>query len=160
MKLKLLVFLQNAWRHNAKPGDIVWLPAVPERSKALWEKALWACVTGRKLGSMLPDGLETTVTNASPRIGSTAASKFPMDPAYVRAELETNRPAVVLLCGAEAQKAKDYVDLWAIAQDLDDFPVIACPHPAWRMLSRQDSARVKSALSELVLAEATNILRG
>lgn len=149
--MKLLIFLQNAWRHNAKVGDIVWFPAAPERSKALWDRALWACVTGRKLAGMIPAGLDTTVTNASPRIGSTSTSKFPMDPGYVRAELEANQPAVVLLCGAEAQKAKDYVDLWAIAHDLGDFPVITCPHPAWRMFSLRDAARVKSALSELVL---------
>lgn len=147
--MKLLVFLQNAWRHNAKPGDIVWLPAAPERSKALWEKALWACVTGRKLAGMIPDGLETTVTNASPRIGSTSASKFPMDPAYVRAELGANRPDVGLLCGAEAQKAKDYVDLWAIANDRE-VPVLQSPHPAWRMMSRTMMAATHQELTKIV----------
>lgn len=133
--MKLLVFLQNAWRRNAGPDDVVFLPRAPERSQEIWESALWACLTGKKLRNMIPEGFETSCTNASPRIGSHAAAKFPMDPQYVREELFAHRPDVVLLCGGEAHKAEPIIDAFARENGQEIWGVKAA-HPAWRSMTK------------------------
>ena len=144
--MKLLIFLQNAWRRNAGPDDVVFFPQLPERSRAIWEKALWRSPSGKRLKEMLPDieGLEISVTNASPRIGNKSFSKFPMDPDYVLAELQANQPDVVLLCGNEAVSAEDIVREWGVANG--GVKVEGAQHPAYRLLSKKGTDAVRKRL--------------
>ncbi len=143
--MKLLVILQNAWRRKAGPNDVCWIPSAPERSKALWERALWKSLSGRKLIQMIPEGIDVIVTNASPRIGNVSSSHFPMEPEYVLAELDENKPDLVLLCGNEAQKAWELVFQWA-EEEQREISVINSPHPAWRGLSKKHMEATKVAL--------------
>jgi len=144
--MKLLVILQNAWRRKAGPNDTCWIPSAPERSKKLWEKALWKSLSGKKLKQMIPDNMEVVVTNASPRIGNVSSSHFPMEPEYVLAELDENLPDVVLLCGKEAEKAFDLIFDWAEEKGRK-ISVVLAPHPAWRALSSVKMSATKAALS-------------
>lgn len=144
--MKLLVILQNAWRRKAGPNDTCWLPSAPERSKELWEKALWKSLSGRKLIKMLPpENVEIAVTNASPRIGNVSSSRFPMEPEYVLAELDVHKPDIVLLCGVEAQKAWELIFQWAEEEE-QEICVVNAPHPAWRGLSKKHMEATRIAL--------------
>ncbi len=128
---KVLVFLQNAWKHGAQPEQRQWLvDETPEVSRDFWEKALWASPTGERLKWMLPKSCEIRVGNASPLIGDNSRSKFPMDPLHVIAQIEEWQPRVVVLLGKESQKARSTVEAFNLG-------IVDGPHPAYRVFSRR-----------------------
>ena len=134
----VLVLLQNAWKFGAEPDQRQWIVgAHPNVSRDFWEKALWASPTGTRLNWMLPWECEVRVGNASPVIGNTASSKFPMEPDHVRAQIKAWKPTVVLLLGAEAKKAR------RIAEDME-VSVVEGPHPAYRVFSREWGANIQN----------------
>ena len=137
--MKILVFLQNAWQYNAEPGQTQWLPEgfSPEASHMSWETALWNSHTGRLLKRYIPEGVEARITNASPCIGATASSRFPMDPEHCIGQVWGFRPNVVLLLGVEAAKARPVLSEWMHDRDTK-FHIITEPHPASRSRSLRD----------------------
>lgn len=140
--IKLLVLLQNAWKHGAQEGQRQWLIGQSaEASHAFWERALWASPTGFRLEWMIPGGVDARIGNASPVIGGNSKSKFPMEPEHVLVQIEAWQPRVVLLLGTEAKKARYIVEERGLA-------VVEGPHPAWRLLSREKAREVHERLSE------------
>ncbi len=147
---EIIVVLQNAWRHNAKPGDREFVPGRPrERSDAIWRAALIRSRSGQRLLQMLPDSVWKAGTwaamNASPFVGSRARSKYPYDADHTGAEIDRLSAGleflpVILLCGVEAQKAKRLVAL-------KGHRIVLAPHPAYRLLS---SARCLDIREELL----------
>jgi hypothetical protein len=145
--MKVLVFLQNAWKHDAAEGQTKWLPDnSDEASNRAWQFALWRSQTGKRLKEMLPEGCDAYVTNVSPLIAPAASVHYPMDRKHVVSEVLRHRSDVVLLLGTEAKTAaamlatqKDNDGEWLLAHAR----VVTGPHPAWRVLSKERTAEVR-----------------
>ena len=118
----------NAWRYNAQPGQTEWMPGrPPDIGRKFLERAIWKSATGRNLKEMLPlaeMGEENVMLGeASPYIGNVASSKFPMDPDFVCQQIREYKPDVVLLLGAEARKARPFVEAAGVEVVEGDHPV-------------------------------------
>ena len=145
--MKVLVFLQNAWKHGATEGQTKWLPDnSDEASNRAWQSALWRSQTGKRLKEMLPEGCVAYVTNVSPLIAPAAKVYYPMDREHVISEVFSHKPDVVLLLGTEAKTAaamlatqKDNNGEWLLAHAR----IVAGPHPAWRVLSKERTAEIR-----------------
>ncbi len=140
---RVLVVLQNAWRRNARPGQVSWSLVYPERSRQLWERALWRSHTGKRLKGMLPENCEVRVGEASPKVANNPRDVFPMEPAHVRQQVEEWKPDVALLLGKEAQKAKVLVEGMGVR-------VVVGPHPAYRLLSKAMAAEVRQKVAQAI----------
>lgn len=143
----LLVLLQNAWMRGARPGQTEFWPAdrpKPEGfdTRRFWQQSLWRSQTGKRLREMLPftEWDHVYVGNASPLVGATSKAKFPFDASHVAGIIERVTPSLALLCGSEASKA---AHLFAGLE----IPVVQAPHPAWRLLSKEATAAVHSAIA-------------
>lgn len=126
----VLFVLQNAWRHGAVPGE------TDDRLRRAWSRLLWRSQTGKRLQEMIPEGIEYGVVNASPFVGSTSGSIFAADKVLMTLRLVRYRPHLVVLCGKVAEQ---------LAPLLDEFGqgYLVTPHPAWRMLSKEQTASIK-----------------
>lgn len=128
--IDLLVVLQNAWRGNGK-----------EYTPEEWLPKLWASHTGKRLRKMIPEGnYVVAVTNASPKVGMTAAAAFPPDLIHLRAIITEFQPRVILGCGRLAQHGLECLDVTHVQ----------APHPAWRRLTNERVAEVRTVLEELL----------
>ena len=131
----LLVVLQCPW----KKGDLRngWNPRI-------WRKELWLSRTGIRLKEALPTEIfRVTVCNANPTLADSPDGVFPADLVHLRRVVRRIQPSVILACGSVAQKAA--------AEILIDVPVVAMKHPAYRLLSRQMTAEIKSQLVQLAM---------
>jgi hypothetical protein len=136
MATQVLFVLQNAWRRSAKDGEREWL-----HEKA-WHRLLWRSVTGKRLKEMIPDGIDYQVVNATLRIGDRAAATFPADHMLMHARMRARQPDLVVLCGKVAQELKLVVGFGY------NCPYILAPHPAWRLLSKAQTAEVKKEIAD------------
>lgn len=148
--MKLLVFLQNAWKHGAAEGQTKWWPgATREESRRAWETALWRSQSGKRLVEMLPEVCETVIANVSPFIAPTAGTHYSMDESHVISQVLFHQPDVVLLLGKEARKAAAVI---VTAHDRRRGPsairIVVGPHPAWRLLSKAHTAEIRKELEE------------
>lgn len=125
--------LQNAWRKSAKPGE---RDVGRER---VWDRLLWRSQTGRRLREMIPDDTTFEVVNASALVGNHSSSVYPADTALMAMRLGRIKPTVVVLCGKVA------AGLAPLIEDAQTTLVIA-PHPAWRLLSKEHTARIKTEI--------------
>lgn len=132
---RVLFVLQNAWRREAKKGETEWL-----HEKA-WLRLLWRSMTGKRLKEMIPDGIAYEVVNATLRIGNRAAATFPADHMLMHARMRNRRPDLVVLCGKVAQELRTVVSIG------HNCPYILAPHPAWRLLSKAETARIRKEIT-------------
>ncbi len=131
--MQVLFVLQNAWRKSAKAGE---RDVGRER---VWDRLLWRSQTGRRLKEMIPEGIDFSVVNASALVGDHSASVYPVDMALMAMRLGRIKPDVVVLCGKVA------AGLAPLVEDAQTTLVIA-PHPAWRALSKEHTARIKEEI--------------
>jgi hypothetical protein len=89
---------------------------------------------------MLPEDIDFEVVNSIARVGRKSASKFTPDLAHVAEMIGTYHPRLVLACGQAAQ------------QVVERLGVACCPapHPAWRRLSKQQTADIRGQLARLL----------
>ena len=137
MATQVLFVLQNAWRKSAKPGE---RDVGRER---VWDRLLWRSQTGRRLKEMIPDDTTFEVVNASTWVGNYSSAVFPVDQALMAMRLGRIKPDVVVLCGKVA------AGLAPLVEDARTTLVIA-PHPAWRLLSKEHTARIKQEISDVL----------
>lgn len=136
------MFLQNAWRRTATPGQKYWIENREDKlARGKWLVALWNSQTGKRLEEMLPDRCIVKVENASPLIGNVSWSFYPIDYEWVKAKYMEYKPDIVLLLGKEAQKAERILSGTAIVKG---------HHPAWRLLSKKETLRIKAELESLL----------
>lgn len=76
-------------------------------------------------------------TNCSPLITSRPGDMFPPDDDWIKSELETIRPGIVLACGAHSRRA--IPGLWS-------GPLVISPHPTARKLHRDTFEAVRQTL--------------
>ena len=135
MKPKLLVVLQCPWRKGPLANG--WNPRV-------WRRELWSSRTGVRLQEALPtDIFEVKVCNANPTLADSPDGIFPADLRHLRRVVRRVRPSVILACGKVAQEA--------IAEITPTVPVIEMRHPAYRLLSKQTTAEIKTRLVGLAI---------
>lgn len=132
--MTVLFVLQNAWRKGAEPGER------DDRHPRAWERLLWRSPTGKRLHEMIPDGIEYEVVNASPFVGSTSWGVFTADCMLMHARMQRIKPALVVLCGKVAQQLVPVVESYQT-------PCILAPHPAWRALSKVETARIREEVA-------------
>lgn len=134
---RVLFVLQNAWRRGAKEREREgeWL------HEKTWLRLLWRSHTGKRLKEMIPDGIAYEVVNATLRIGDRAAATFPADRTLMHVRMQARRPDLVVLCGKVAQELRVTVDIG------NGCPYILAPHPAWRRLSKAQTAEVKEEIT-------------
>lgn len=135
MKPVLLVILQCPWRKGRLENG--W-------NSRVWAKMLWVSQTGKRLLEALPKGAyDVKVCNANPSLADTPDGVFPPDRKHLRRVLRRVQPNVILACGKVAKEALVQVKVNA--------PVVEMPHPAYRLLSRQMTKRVRMRLVKLAL---------
>jgi hypothetical protein len=123
----ILIILQNAWYENGK---------TPKYEK--WLVDLWHSHTGKRLIEMIPEGIPYFIINASPYCGVDASSYAAASPRHIKKWFKYSNPKVVLACGKIAQAG-------CRAASLDFVPA---PHPAYRRLSKDDTAEIRRQLKE------------
>lgn len=123
---KLMIILQNAY--GVEKGY------VPSYEKESFRN----CHTGRRLRNAIPDGLDISIINASPKVGKKSSSNFRPDSVYVGKKVEELVPDIILACGVNAKKVIDSVDV--------NVPVIKMPHPAYRALTNKKLEEVKEMI--------------
>lgn len=134
--MKVLYVLQNAWRNGAKPGERDW-------DGPTWLRALWRSQTGKRLREMIPDGIEYEVVNASPFVGSRAWNVFAADCVLMHSRMRRIRPDLVVLCGKVAQELAPVVGQY-------NTPHLDAPHPAWRRLSKAETADIRHRAEKML----------
>jgi uracil-DNA glycosylase len=135
MKPKLLVILQCPWRKGRLKNG--W-------NSQIWLGELWKSRTGTRLREALPQEIfEVKICNANPSLADSPDGIFPADLAHLRRVIRRIRPNLILACGSVAQKATEEISLGV--------PVVAMKHPAYRLLSRQMTAEIKSQLVQLAV---------
>ena len=144
-RVKILVFLQNAWRKGAKEGDTSWAPffADEKKAKKLWYNALWACHTGKQLMKILPKGHNVLVENSSPIVGNKSWSNFGFSREHVLSKIEEHEPEIVVLLGNVARNAKEILEEKKIIY-------VTGPHPAARMLSNKRIQEIQDSILEAI----------
>jgi len=145
--MKVLAFLQNQWMNDPEKARemIARTPMVRPR---LIKYALFQSHSGRRLKQVFGDEcLQWDWDNASPQIGGYPSSRFPADPAHIRALLEERDPDVVLAFGTVARDA--------LRKAKGRFRLIAGPHPA----ARQDDviARLEKMANALKECRYENV---
>ncbi len=135
--MQVLFVLQNAWRKSAKPGER------DVGRESVWDRPLWRSQTGRRLKEMIPNDITFEVVNSSALVGSHSAAVYPADQALMAMRLGRIKPDVVVLCGKVA------AGLAPLVEDAQTTLVIA-PHPAWRLLSKEHTARIKQEISDVL----------
>lgn len=130
----LLVLLQNAYIADREVEE----GYVPDFSLRSFRESH----TGKRLKNAIPEGVEVKVRNSTPLIGQTADSFFPPSVLYVKCQIESIDPDIILACGKNANEAIDQLDLQC--------PVVKMPHPAYRQLSNKMLGRVKRRLERLL----------
>ncbi len=138
MATQVLFVLQNAWRKSAKAGER------EVGRESVWDRLLWRSMTGRRLKEMIPDDITFEVVNASALVGDHSASIYPADKVLMWLRLGRIKPDVVVLCGKVA------AGLAPLVEDAQTTLVIA-PHPAWRLLSKEHTARIKEEIEIALL---------
>ena len=131
--MQVLFVLQNAWRKSAKPGEI------DLGRKSVWDRLLWKSQTGRRLREIIPDDITFEVVNASALVGNHSASVYPADQALMAMRLRSIKPDVVVLCGKVAAGLAPLVEA-------SQMTLVITPHPAWRLLSKEHTARIKTEI--------------
>lgn len=123
---KLMIVLQNAY-------------GVEEGYEPSFEKESFrSCHTGRRLSKAIPEGVETYIINASPKVGSESSSNFRPDKHYVSKRYREINPDIILACGNNAKEVIDSIDV--------NVPVIKMPHPAYRALKDRTLYYVKGRI--------------
>lgn len=117
----IVAFLQNAWSPLYASGT--W----PRES---WLRALHRSRSGVRL-KHLTDATKGCVfhfDNTTPLVGETPDSLLEADPDHIRSVLQTQAPDVVVTLGKQADEA---------LQGLFAGPILALPHPAYRVVTNK-----------------------
>ena len=130
----ILVVLQNAYREKGEYVD-----------REEWLERLWLSHTGRRLKTMLPEGVDFYIDNATPEIGKTSDSCFPADAQHLKMVIDTVRPEIILACGLVAQAGLEALG----------YAYVAAPHPAWRQLKRSHCEWIRIQLERMVGDDTT-----
>lgn len=125
----ILIFLQNPW---LKPG-------VSYKNRKTWLDGLWSSHTGRRLLEMLPDNCDYYIENSNKRIAKTSDGRYPPDISHMSRTIKRTNPKIILACGKISQEGLDTLNV----------PYIAAPHPAWRQLSKKQTAKIKRVLENV-----------
>lgn len=138
---RLLVVLQNPY-NKGQLAD--WNPGH-------WYREFLSSRTGRRLARALPEERSDHYgtgnkqlwsihfTNANPKVGDGPDAQHEPDLPHLRRTLRRVRPTLILTCGMNAEQA--IVQLW-------DGPLIAIPHPAYRLLTNDLLARCKQFIED------------
>lgn len=152
--MKALAIMQNQWLHNAAYHQ-TRQDAMRANNEPLWwhvrERAVpfalfRGCKSGQVLKRHLGDVTEEIIwEEASTRIGATASSCPPADPAHIRAILDKYVPPIVITFGKIASEAVNAVldpgfDSRRTYKD-HALTFIQAPHPAARNPDLQESVR-------------------
>jgi hypothetical protein len=125
--------LQNAYYPDGIEPDRI-------KDRRTWLRLLWRSHTGKRLKEMLPDEIETFITEASPMIGTKPSDAFEADLGFMRSEIQEHSNAkIILACGKIAQAGLDKLGV----------TYISAPHPAWRLLSKRMTAEIKEKLLDV-----------
>lgn len=117
MTAEIVLFLQNAWAHNARGA---W-------PRELWLQALCRCHTGRRLRLVLGSDWDSVhIDNTTPAVGVGARSRLAPDPAHISAVLAAVQPRTVIACGKQAEDV--ILGLWPGR-------LLILPHPAYRIVT-------------------------
>ena len=136
--MKILFVLQNAY--NSEKYNF--------KNEQEWEEDLQKSHTGRRLLEMVPPGADIVVVNASKEIGDNPDSLFPADPEYIQSKIDQHHPDCICACGVVAQNG-----LKALGH-----AYIPTPHPAYRALSKQYTAGIRSLLQALTVLKDNAII--
>jgi hypothetical protein len=130
----ILVVLQNAYRHDAEDSEAEqrWLDGI-----WLLGGTGWKSHTGKRLKEMLPDDACVVLTNSSRNVGNKSSAIFPADLEYLAEKIARIKPSIILACGKVAQEAMERLGV----------EHIRAPHPAWRLLSKEHTARVRREIA-------------
>ncbi len=139
--MKIVAFLQNQWFRNPE-GIKAMFAENPERRERYIEAFLFmGCLTGKRLQAVFGEELCGAIIweEISPEIGGHASSKFPANPAHIRAVLEKHKPTVVLAFGKLASDALRSMEV--------DAAIIYGPHPAARNGAIEGLRKMRTELS-------------
>lgn len=138
----IFVLLQNAWAYNADGA------ARMKVDRRLWLWALANCKSGDTLRLMLGDECferdDVHFDNTTPDVGIGSGSKLKPDREYIKQQLATIKPKVVVACGKQAHDA--IAGLW-------NGPLISLLHPAYRYPPPLDAYRQAKQTLEEILTE-------
>lgn len=123
----LLIFLQNAW--GVEEGY------VPSYERESFRKSH----TSKRLTEAIPDGTIFEIRNCSPKIGIKSDSYFKADLEYIKEQINTIKPTLILACGKSARKAFEKLPL--------DIPIVYMPHPTYRALSKKITGDVRDTIA-------------
>lgn len=139
--MKIVAFLQNQY-FNDPEGVKAMFAEHPERRERYIEAFLFmGCLTGKRLQQVFGEELCGAIVweEISPEIGGHASSKFPANPAHIRAVLEKHKPTIVLAFGKLASDALRSMDV--------DAAIIYGPHPAARNGAIEGLCKMRTELS-------------
>lgn len=125
----LLIVLQNAY--GVEDGYI------PSYNK----DSFINCHTGKRLKEVIPDDIEFTIINSSPKIGEKSNSYFPPDINYVNKEITKFNPKIILFCGCNGK---------ILMNEIKFKNSVHMPHPAYRALSKKITNNVKEKIKEML----------
>ncbi len=118
--MKILVILQNAWSKE-------W--AGKNWPRHLWLQALEQSRSGKRLQVMKNHlkSYDIHFDNTTPHVGDHPDSILPADHNHIRSVIEEVNPSIIVTCGSQAFQA--IIDL------NQDKPVLAIPHPSYRVVT-------------------------
>lgn len=120
--MKILIFLQNAW--SKEQAGKTW-------QRRSWLKALEKSRSGKRLAILkanLPDH-QIHFDNTTPEVGDNPDSIISPDYDHMRDVISRIRPSIIVTCGSQA-----FAAINAIAPAK---PIVAIPHPAFRVVTNQ-----------------------
>lgn len=124
----MIAFLQNAWSP---------VYAGREWPRKAWLRALERSRSGKRLRLL---GLPwDAYHNTTPEVGPKPSSKLPPRPAHIQVILEREEPRLVITLGRQAEDA--LLELW-------DGPMLALPHPAFRLLTDELYHRARELIDD------------
>lgn len=118
----ILGFLQNAW--SPLYAGIEW----PRDS---WLRALHRSRSGQRIAVMtkVTVGSEWWFDNTTPICGDEPNSVVPPDVEHIRRVVDSVNPSAIVLMGKQALKS--------VRPICEDIPLLAIPHPAFRLLKNE-----------------------
>jgi hypothetical protein len=120
--MSIVAFLQNAWRHQARPGQ-TW-------PRSSWLVALKNSRSGQRLRVLEEIAGYPSIwyDNTTPYCGAHPSSILPPDNQHIREVLATHKPAFVVALGRQAA---------AVLKTEVTTPLLVLPHPAYRCLTNE-----------------------
>lgn len=124
-----MVVLQNAY--GVEDGY------VPSYERESFKK----CFTGKRLREAIPNNVEISIINSSPKIGEKSNSYFSPDIEYVTKKIENINPDVILFCGKNGK---------TLMEKINFENSVFMPHPAYRALSKEITKKTKEQIEHII----------